>query len=58
MKKLPIIVNMERASEDTPTWRVSTWFAHECDSFPSAIVATFNARAAIKDTDYTHWGEK
>lgn len=55
---MPIIVDFQRGPEDAPVWTLRWWFAHEHDSFPSAILATFNARAAIKDQDFTKWRER
>lgn len=55
--QLPIIVRFQRGPENGEVWDCRVWYRNEYDSFPTAIVAIFNARAAIADLDFTEWGE-
>lgn len=53
IKDLPIVVRMQRGDEKAPVWTIQVE-ASKYDPMSSAppdmmIVATFNARAALKD---------
>jgi hypothetical protein len=55
MPELPIIVDNYNGTALEPVWNATGYYKRPIDKYPSAVHATFNPRAAIKDLDFTHW---